>query len=223
MPRILHHTPLHPFCRKIRVQLKEKGIECQLNEVKPWERPIELLTLNPSGDVPVLEEASGTVVAGHGPVSEYIEEVYTERPLLGRTPVERSEIRRLADWFDHKFFEEVTRHLLMEKYFKRLAGGGGPESLSIRAGKANILYHLDYIAFLTQRRVWLAGDQLTLADISAAAQLSSLDYFGDVPWEHSKEAKEWYALIKSRPAFRQILADYVPGVRPPEHYNNLDF
>jgi len=36
-------------------------------------------------------------------------------------------------------------------------------------------------------------------------------------------AKEWYARIKSRPSFRPILADHVPGVPPPAHYADLDF
>jgi glutathione S-transferase len=221
--RTLYYTPLSPFCRKIRVQMKEKNLEFQLQEERPWERPMSLLTLTPAGEVPVLQEASGSVIAGHYAISEYLEEVYPEKKLLGTTPIARAETRRLLDWFDHKFYAEVTRNLLVEKYFKRLNGQGGPMSDAIRAGKTNILYHLDYIAFLTQRRAWLAGDQLTLADIAAAAQLSALDYFGDVPWEHSREAKEWYALIKSRPSFRQILADYVPGQRPVDHYQNLDF
>ena len=61
------------------------------------------------------------------------------------------------------------------------------------------------------------------ADITAAAHLSSLDYLGDVPWDAHEPAKEWYARIKSRPSFRQILSDHVPGVAPPKHYPDLDF
>jgi len=221
--RSLIHSPLNPFCRKIRVMIKEKGLEAKMIEARPWDRPMELIALNPACEVPVLQESSGLVVAGHYAIAEYMEEKYKERDLLGDSPEDRAETRRLMDWFDRKFYEEVTRNLLIEKYFKRLSGGGGPESSAIRAGKSNILYHLDYIAFLTRSRNWLAGDNISLADITAASQLSSLDYFGDVPWEHNQEAKDWYALVKSRPAFRQILADYVPGYRPPQHYNNLDF
>jgi len=44
-----------------------------------------------------------------------------------------------------------------------------------------------------------------------------------VPWEAHAAAKEWYARIKSRPSFRQILADHVPGAPPPKHYADLDF
>jgi len=62
-----------------------------------------------------------------------------------------------------------------------------------------------------------------LADFAAAAHLSSLDYISDVDWNRSAVVKDWYAKIKSRPAFRSILADQVPGFRPPAHYTDLDF
>jgi glutathione S-transferase len=44
-----------------------------------------------------------------------------------------------------------------------------------------------------------------------------------MPWDHHTAAKDWYAKIKSRPSFRALLADRVPGVAPPMHYGDLDF
>ena len=92
-----------------------------------------------------------------------------------------------------------------------------------RAGHANLPHHLDYIGYLVDRRRWLAGDHFSLADITASAHLSSLDYLGDVPWDAHEPAKEWYARIKSRPSFRAILSDHMPGAPPPKHYADLDF
>ena len=68
-----------------------------------------------------------------------------------------------------------------------------------------------------------AGNEMTLADFSAAAQLSCLDYTSDVDWNRHEVLKDWYAKIKSRPAFRSILADEVPGFQPAAHYADLDF
>ena len=82
---------------------------------------------------------------------------------------------------------------------------------------------LAYIGYLVDRRRWLAGDFFSIADITAAAHLSTLDYLGDVPWDGHDLAREWYARIKSRPSFRAILADHVPGLPPPKHYADLDF
>ena len=219
----LYHTPLSPFCRKIRMLLKEKELAFELVNETVWDRRREFFTLNPAGEVPVLVDDDGTVVAHSTAITEYLEEAYPEHGFLGDTPGERGDVRRIVGWFDTKFHDEVSQNLLFEKVFKHLWHYGQPSSEAIRVGKKNILYHLDYIAFLTRDSQWLAGDRITLADMAAAAHLSSLDYMGDVPWEQNEAAKEWYALIKSRPSFRNILMDRVMGMKPPAHYENPDF
>ena len=143
--------------------------------------------------------------------------------LLGHDPVQRAETRRLVSWFDIKFNREVTDNLFGEKMMKRFMHMGEPHGPSVRAGHANIHYHLDYIGYLTEKRNWLAGDNLSLADIAAAAHLSTVDYIGDVPWEDHPGARDWYARIKSRPSFRDILGERIPGFAPSRHYENVDF
>ncbi len=221
--RTLHHLPLDTGCRKIRILLAEKGLEFELKMEKIWERRPSFLQLNPAGEVPVLLEADGTSIAGAGVIAEYLDEAYPEPGLLGRTPLDRAETRRLVNWFEVKFQREVTRNLVDEKIMKRFLGQGGPESSAIRAGLANVHYHLDYIAWLSERRRWLAGDGFSLADITAAAELSAVDYLGDIPWDEHAAAKQWYARLKSRPSVRPLLADHVPGVSPAKHYADLDF
>ena len=222
--RRLYHLALSPFSRKVRVAMREKGVDFELRVEKVWERRPDFLALNPAGTVPVLVEDDGAVIADSGVICEYLEEVYPgERNLLGGSPRERAEVRRLVVWFDQKFAREVTDNLLREKMMKQFLGLGGPNSAAIRAGCANIHYHLDYIGWLTERRKFLAGDKYSLADVAAASHLSALDYIGDVPWEEHARAKDWYARIKSRPAFRPLLADSIPGAPPPKHYADLDF
>jgi glutathione S-transferase len=126
-------------------------------------------------------------------------------------------------WFDGKFATEVTRNLLFEKQMKRLLGRGNPDASAIRAGYQNLKPHLEYIGWLAETRAWLAGPQISLADFAAAAQLSALDYIGDIDWSMNEAAKEWYARCKSRPCFRALLAERVSGVTPPAHYADLDF
>ena len=113
--------------------------------------------------------------------------------------------------------------MIEEKINKRFLKLGQPNASAIRAGLANIHYHLDYIAWLCDRRRWLGGERFSLADIAAAAHLSAVDYLGDVPWEAYPEAKDWYARLKSRPSFRPLLADLIPGAPPPKHSADLDF
>lgn len=221
--RTLFHLWLHPFSRKVRVALAEKDLEFELQIEKVWERRTDFLALNPAGDVPVLVEDDGTILANSQVICEYLEEVYPQTNLLGHDAVQRSETRRLISWFDMKFNSEVTKNLVGEKLLKQMIKLGEPHAPSIRAGHANIHYHLDYIGFLTEKRKWLAGDNFSLADIAAAAHLSCIDYIGDVPWEEHESAREWYAKIKSRKSFQTLLEDRIPGFSPAAHYESVDF
>lgn len=203
--------------------LGEKHLGCDLRIERTWERRRNFFRLNPAGTVPVLRDEDGTIVADSQAICEYLDEVYASPSLIGTSPPARAETRRLAAWFDDKFGCEVTANLVDEKVMKRFVGLGEPSSTAIRAGKHNIAYHLDYIAYLTERRRWLAGDDFSLADVTAAAHISAVDYLDDVPWAQHPAAKEWYARVKSRPGFRPLLGDRVPGLEPPAHYDNLDF
>lgn len=223
MMRTLYHLPLSPFSRKIRLVLGEKRLPFELRLEKVWERRPEYLELNPAGTVPTLIEDNGMAIPDSGVIGEYLEEAYPDTPMLGRTAAERVEVRRLVAWFDGKFHQEVTRNLLGEKQMKRLLGRGNPDATAIRTGYAALKHHLEYLGWLSENRKWLAGSTISLADVAAAAHLSALDFIGDVDWTISAPAKEWYARIKSRPSFRGVLSDRVPGVTPPEHYADLDF
>lgn len=228
---ILHHHPFCPHSRFVRLILAELGIEAELVEEKPWERRVPLLELNPAGNLPLLLDDSGLAVPGPAVIAEYLDD--TRGPALGdrrflpQDPAERVEVRRLVDWFLGKFHGEVSDYLATEKIYKRFMplelGGGPPDMSAIRAARANVRYHLKYIGYLIATRNWLAGRHLSYADLAAAAHLSIVDYLGDVPWDEDETAKHWYARIKSRPSFRTLLADRVPGMAPWEHYDNLDF
>lgn len=218
----LFHVPLSPFCRKVRLSLAEKKIEVELVDEKYWEQDPDFMRRNPAGKVPVLR-LDGVMMAESAAICEYIEETRPDPALMPKDAVARQEVRRLVSWFDDKFHHEVTSKLLYERVNKKVMGQGYPDSSNVKAGAKAIKYHLDYMTWLLDHRRWLAGDVMTLADFAAAAHLSALDYISDVDWNRSEVVKDWYAKIKSRPAFRSILADQVSGFPPPKHYNDLDF
>jgi glutathione S-transferase len=226
----LFQHPLSPLSRYVRLILNEYGIELRLVEERFWERREEFLLLNPAGEIPVLVADGQPAVPGASIIAEYIEESLppdgAER-LLPHSPAQRVEVRRLAAWFNDKFHAEVSSPLVTERVFKRHMtrdqGGGPPDTDLLRAARHNIRYHLAYIGWLVQTRDWLAGDRLSLADLAAAAHLSSIDYLGEVPWSEDEAAKNWYARVKSRPSFRPLLTDVVAGIPPVAHYANLDF
>lgn len=222
--RTLYHHPICPFSRIVRVVLAEKKLEFDAHVERYWEQRPDFVTLNPASEVPVLVDEGGTAFCDAIAIAEYLDETHREPPLLPADPVGRAEVRRLVGWFGGKFHREVTANLVGQKVERRLTTAHAePDSRAIRAGYAAIHQHLDYVGWLTERRTWLAGSSYSLADIAAAAQVSCIDYIGDVPWDRHPGAKDWYARVKSRPSFRQLLTDHLPGVPPVKHYADLDF
>ncbi len=220
----LYHLPLSPFCRKVRLVLAEKKIDADLIEERPWERRLDFLRMNPAGKVPVLVTDAGLVLAESRSIVGYLEDTNPEPPLMPTAPEARAEVRRLVAWFDDKFNREVTENLLHERVTKRLSRSGYPDGQCLKAGSKNIRVHFDYMTFLFEGNNWLAGNRMTIADLAAAAHISCLDYLGDVPWDDYPAVREWYAVMKSRPGFRGLLADHLPGFpAPPDHYADLDF
>ena len=230
MPQLYHH-PLCPHSRFVRLALGEYGVEVELIEERVHERRREFLLLDPAGQTPVLVEDNGLVIPGAAAIAEWLDETLGDRlgdhRLLPASPVARVETRRLTSWFNDKFFAEVSGPLVTERVYKRFMsaehGGGPPDTETMRAARSNIKYHLGYIGWLVRRRDWLAGERLTYADLSAAAHLSAIDYLGDVPWDQDETAKAWYARIKSRPSFRVLLGETLPGLAPAATYADLDF
>ncbi len=218
----LYHVPLSPFCRKVRLTLAEKKVEVELVEERYWEQAPEFMRRNPAGKIPILRH-DGKVMSESQAICEYLDETIAEPKLMPRDAAGRYEVRRLCAWFDDKFHEEVTSKLVYERVNKKIMKLGYPDSKNVKSGSTRIKYHLDYMAWLLEQRRWLAGNEMTLADFAAAAHLSALDYISDVDWNRSQTVKDWYAKIKSRPSFRSLLADQVPGFPPPAHYADLDF
>jgi glutathione S-transferase len=227
----LFHHPFCPHSRFIRLMLAEHGLEHRTIEERVWERREEFLMLNPAAATPVLVAEGYPPVPGAPVIAEFLDETsgaaLAERRLMPAEPGPRVEVRRLAAWFNEKFFAEVSGPLVMERFYKRLMrveqGGGPPDTDAIRAARINVRYHIAYIGWLVRTRDWLAGDYMSLADLAAAAHLSAVDYLGDVPWSEDEAAKVWYARVKSRPSFRAILAETWPGLAPAPSYADLDF
>lgn len=219
----LYYYPLCPFSRIIRIALSEKNIESEDIIECPWDRQMPIRDIHFLSDLPLFVEDERIFVEGWYAVFEYIERHYYKISLLGAGQSERLEARRIAGIFNEWFFAEVTQKITFEKIFKRYIEKIPPDSTAIRQGITALDKYMEYISWLTDRRNWLAGSSLTIADISAAAQISTIDYTGALVWDKYPQAKEWYVRIKSRPSFRSILKDRVATVSPPAYYSELDF
>jgi glutathione S-transferase len=231
MMRVLYHTPFCARSRFVRLVLGEYGHDHDAREIRLFDRPQVLEGLFPEAVLPLLVEEDGQVVSGINAILGSLEDAnpreHLDFALMPQERAARAETRRLMEWAMNTLEREVTGVLVREKIDKRFLplekGGGAPDMRAIRAARAHLVRQCDVLQHLATTRRWLAGDTLTFADLAIAAHLSCADYLGDMPWDDWEIVRDWYGKIKSRPAFRPLLQDRVPGMAPSESYANLDF
>lgn len=222
----LYHHPVCPFSRKVRIHLAAKKINFELIQENFWQRRKEFVALNPTSHTPVLVDMENKINICDGrAIIEYIEEKHTDTPnFIGGDIKQRAESRRLQSWFDEKFYSEVLKYILNERFFYRYFSiSRAPDTEILRIARQNSEKHFRYIERILEDRKYMVDRMITVADFAAAAQISLLDYFGDVNWSYYPTMKEWYSIVKSQKMFSAILQDRLSNLRPSEWYNNLDF
>jgi glutathione S-transferase len=207
----------------VRVYLKEKQLDCELVVDYPWDRKHVFHERHFFSDLPTFVDLNGSIFEGWYAIIEYLEQSYRKNSMFGASSKDKAETRRITALFNEAFYADVTKNVVFEKVIKRHIEHSSPDSSSIRKGNDAIKKYFEHIAWLTDCRNWLAGNEFSLADVAAAAQISCVDYVGSVKWEDFPKVKDWYVRIKSRPSFREILVDRISNVAPPSYYQELDF
>ncbi len=226
---VLYHHAICPVSRKMRIVLDEIKIQYTAVEEKFWNRRVGFVALDPKCETPlIIIEDEGIILSGNSSSFEYIFAKYKEKQNIMPSDInERLAIQKITEWFDLKFYREVTKHLIDERVFKQLILSKTikkpPNSSAIRAAKTNLRYHIDYINYLLKDRIYLNSDNFTVADISCAAQISLLDFIGEMDWDKSHRLKEWYSIVKSRKSVQNMLKVGMEEIYPPAHYTIPDF
>ena len=223
--RRLYHWPLDPAARTVRLALGEKRLGVDLVETRPWAAHGDIEHLAPGAAAPALLDTGeeGRIIAlGSQAILEYLEEAHASHRLMPLGRQDRAEARRIWRWCEDSF-TIVNETLLAERVTQWIRRERAPDSGALRKGAHALRGRLTFLNALAEQRSYLAGRHLSLADLSAAAQLSSVDYFGDIDWATVPDLKSWYARLKSRPSFRQLLSERIHGTRAADHYANLDF
>jgi glutathione S-transferase len=213
--RKLIHLTLSPASRLARLMVGEKRLTCD-----------PVLSEDSQLHLPVFTDLDGTTVTGLWALVDHLEGTYQDHPLIPEDPAARGTALRWLDWSFGPFQDQVTRRIVFEKAAPRFTGAAqrsAPDMNVIRQGREALRTALKRMGDASDANGNLAARECTIADLAVAAHLSALDYFGEVPWTEFPNTAEWYIRIKSRPAFRTLLGDKVPGQPPTASYAELDF
>lgn len=212
--RRLTHILLSPPSRFARLLLGEKRLA--YDSVQPED---------PHAHLPVLVDMDGTRCEGLWAIVDHLEGAYPDQPMVPEDAATRTKALRLLDWAMGPLLESVTRKIVYEKASQRFTGAAihrAPDMQIVRSGREALKDVLKTVGDAADLHGYLACRDCTVGDLAVAAHLSALDYFGEVPWKEFLSAAEWYLRVKSRPSFRSLLADRVPGQPPVSHYAGLD-
>jgi glutathione S-transferase len=213
--RRLTHIVFQPASRLVRLILGEKRLV-----IDPH------LSEDSKAHMPVFIDLNGTCCEGLWAIVDHLEGTYPETPIVPQDAPDRGEVLRWLDWTMTVLGDRVTKKIVFEKANPRFTGGptrSTPDMNVVRSGRDALRELLPGLGKAVEERGNLVGRICTIADLALAAHLSALDYFGELPWDANAPMREWYMRMKSRPSFRSLLGDHVPGQPPVAHYAELDF
>ena len=212
--RALYALSSDPNSRFVRLVLAELRLPFSLKSPESLGEGIQ--------DIPTLQDESGVHVAYASCIAEYLDEAY-EGGLIGPDPVTRAQIRQVWRYIEGPFSDRVTQPLIYERVHRRMSGLGAPDSRAIQKASAAKEYYFRELERLIDMDIWIAGANLSVADLSLAAQISLLDYLGLIDWQAYGTLAAYYSRLKSRPSMRPMLSDRLEGINPSSTYADLDF
>ena len=204
----LYDMKLAPNPRRVRIFMAEKGIhdveKIEINIAEGENLQADYLAINPRGLLPTLELDDGTRLDETVAICRYLEELYPEPALMGRTPLEKAQVESMQRHIEFDGLmplADVFRSTV--PFFSKRAIPGQPAvypsipELTERS-RNRFLVFLDNFDALMADRAYVAGDSFSIADITA---LCTIDFARAVKIRLDtthENARRWHELVSAR-------------------------
>ncbi|MBA6326519.1 glutathione S-transferase family protein [Colwellia sp. MB02u-6] len=166
----------------------------------------ELLVMSPAGKVPVITTAEGLELSESSVICDFIEETYPAIPLYPENAGERAVVRQMMK-IAELYFELPSRRLIPYAF----SGTAVPDA--IKAEVRQVLTRgITALSRLCQFLPWVAGEQLTMADIYLYYVNTIVSAFGSsqLEWDVLAEVpgmKEWNNAMSQSAIAQEVEAD----------------
>ena len=197
----IHESHSAPNPRRVRVFLAEKGLQVPYEEVdigKAVNRGEEFRKKNPLSTVPVLELDDGTFISESVAICRYFEELQPQPPLFGADAKQRSLVEMWNRRMEFNILQPIAdsfrqRHDFFKGRIRQLAEYAEVQRLNAEDG-------LDWLDRELVSRRFIAGDQFSIADITAVVAID----FGRVSKIAIKPDQvnlaRWHTEVSARPS-----------------------
>ena len=205
----LYDFPGPPSPRRVRIFLAEKGADIEKVSVNIREGEQfseDFKKINPNCTVPVLELDDGTCISSIDAINRYLEEIYPEPPLFGRTPEERAQINDWCHYINVNGFMAVAEAL--RNSAPRLAGRAITGSRNVEQipdlaerGRQRVVYFFEDLDKQLEGQNFVVGDSYSAADIGAMVVVDFATGMAkiDMP-EGLSNLKRWHEQVAARPS-----------------------
>jgi len=200
---ILHDLTAGMHPRRVRIFLAEKGVSIERREVDAASganATPEFIRLNPLGKLPVLELDDGSTICESLAICRYVEALYPDPPLMGRTPRESAHVEMWTLRIDHALSQMIALTFVHSSEFYRGRVEQIPEVATWARGRA--LQTMAWLDVELAGRRHIAGEDYSMADIVAQCAFVLGKAVGlRIPPEMS-ELSRWFAEVTARPTAR---------------------
>ena len=209
----LYDCATAPSPRRARIILAEKGIvhdTVQVDLRSKEQLSDAFRAINPHCTVPALHIKDGTekglMFTDNASIAAYLEAVYPHPPLMGSTPAEKAEI---ASWHWRVEFEgflavgEALRNSAPAMANRALPGPVDYAQIPALAerGLARAQQFMDMLDQHLAGRTFIAANQFSIADITAAIAIDFARVVRVKPGEQHVNLLRWRENLALRPSF----------------------
>ena len=165
----------------------------------------EFLTMNPNGLVPVIRDGEDEPLFESGAILRYLANAYGRPPFWPESLAERAQVDKWAEWAKINVANQFTGPIFWRVVRTRPRDR---DPAAIAKAVASLGRSLDIVEARLSGHPYLAGDDLTLADIPFGHVLYR--YF-DIEIERPDHpaVRAYYVRLTERPAFREhVMVSY---------------
>lgn len=198
----LHGTPLSGHAHRVELLLRMLGLPYAYREAPaPVRKTPEFLSLNPLGQIPVLEDGD-LVLADSNSILVYLAKRYDQGGTwLPEDPVGAARVQR---WLSAAA-GEVMYGPAIARMALQFGMPGDPARAKVIAERL--------LTFMDQHlagREWLAADHPTLADLACYSYVAHAPE-GAIPLEPYPAVRAWLSRVEALPAFKPMPRSPLPA------------
>lgn len=193
---VLYSGTTCPFSQRCRLVLFEKGMDFEIRDVDLFNKPEDISTMNPYGQVPILVERD-LVLYESNIINEYIDERFPHPQLMPADPVMRARARLFLFNFERELFiyvHQLERRDQLKDAGKQLDGA-----------RQQIRDRLTQLTPIFVKNKYMLGEDFSMLDVAIAPLLWRLDHYGIEMPKTAAPLLRYAERIFSRPAYIEAL------------------